>query len=287
MIESNIARSIKARLMNMADGDNKRYQQLVVRYLHERLLYRLSKSDYGERFILKGGVLLYAFEEFVPRPTSDIDFLGDRIANDKGIILDAFKSILAMSSGDDGITFQSDTLTADDITVEKKYPGIRIGIVCKLGTYKQNLTMGIGFGDVVIPKPVDMEYPTIFDSMDEPVVKAYSLEAVVTEKFQTMIDRGRFNSRMKDYFDLYRIFSAHQFDNALLSEAIKATFENRGTEFVEGHDFFSEDFGKDTMLNQQWKNYIRKMKLDLPSFPDIHNSLTNWLMPYWRMLKKE
>lgn len=287
MNESNIARSIKARLMNMADGDNKRYQQLVVRYLHERLLYRLSKSDYGERFILKGGVLLYAFEEFVPRPTSDIDFLGDRIANDKGIILDAFKSILAMSSGDDGITFQSDTLTADDITLEKKYPGIRIGIVCKLGTYKQNLTMDIGFGDVVIPKPVDMEYPTIFDSMDEPVVKAYSMEAVVAEKFQTMIDRGRFNSRMKDYFDLYRIFSAHQFDNALLSEAIKATFENRGTEFVEGHDFFSEDFGKDTMLNQQWKNYIRKMKLDLPSFPDIHNSIANWLMPYWRMLKKE
>lgn len=287
MNESNIARSIKARLMNMADGDNKRYQQLVLRYLHERLLYRLSKSDYGERFILKGGVLLYAFEEFVPRPTSDIDFLGDRIANDKGIILDAFKSILAMSSGDDGITFQSDTLTADDITVEKKYPGIRIGIVCKLGTYKQNLTMDIGFGDVVIPKPVDMEYPTIFDSMDEPVVKAYSLEAVVAEKFQTMIDRGRFNSRMKDYFDLYRIFSAHQFDNALLSEAIKATFENRGTEFVEGHDFFSEDFGKDTMLNQQWKNYIRKMKLDLPSFPDMHNSIANWLMPYWRMLKKE
>lgn len=273
--------------MNMADGDNKRYQQLVVRYLHERLLYRLSKSDYGERFILKGGVLLYAFEEFVPRPTSDIDFLGDRIANDKGIILDAFKSILAMSSGDDGITFQSDTLTADDITLEKKYPGIRIGIVCKLGTYKQNLTMDIGFGDVVIPKPVDMEYPTIFDSMDEPVVKAYSLEAVVAEKFQTMIDRGRFNSRMKDYFDLYRIFSAHQFDNALLSEAIKATFENRGTEFVEGHDFYSEDFGKDTMLNQQWKNYIRKMKLDLPSFPDIYNSIANWLMPYWRMLKKE
>ncbi len=287
MNESNITRSIKARLMNMADGDNKRYQQLVVRYLHERLLYRLSKSDYGERFILKGGVLLYAFEEFVPRPTSDIDFLGDRIANDKGKILDAFKSILAMSSGDDGITFQSDTLTADDITLEKKYPGIRIGIVCKLGTYKQNLTMDIGFGDVVIPKPVDMEYPTIFDSMDEPVVKAYSLETVVAEKFQTMIDRGRFNSRMKDYFDLYRIFSAHQFDNALLSEAIKATFENRGTKFVEGHDFFSEDFGKDTMLNQQWKNYIRKMKLDLPSFPDIHNSIANWLMPYWRMLKKE
>ncbi len=65
-----------------------------------------------------------------------------------------------------------------------------------------------------------------------------------------------------------------------------ATFENRGTGFVEGHDFFSEDFGKDTMLNQQWKNYTRKMKLDFPSFPEIHNTIINWLLPYWRMLKK-
>lgn len=123
--------------------------------------------------------------------------------------------------------------------------------------------------------------------MKEPNIFAYSLETVVAEKFQTMEDRGRFNSRMKDYFDLYRIFSVHHFDNILLSEAIKATFKNRGTEFVEGYDFFSVDFGKDTMLNQQWKNYIRRMKVDLLSFPEIHGSITNWLIPYWRMLKKE
>jgi len=132
-----------------------------------------------------------------------------------------------------------------------------------------------------------LEYPTIFDTMDEPDIMAYSLETVVAEKFQTMIDRGRFNSRMKDFFDLYRIFPVHHFDNTLLSEAIMATFENRGTEYVEVHDFFREDFGKDTMLNQQWRNYIRKMKLDLPPFPEIHNSIINWLLPYWRMLKKE
>lgn len=271
----------------MADGDNKKYQQLMVRYFHERLLFRLSKSEYRERFILKGGTLLYAFEEFIPRPTLDIDFMGRGIDNDKTNILTAFRKIASMSYPEDGITFHTDTLTADDITVEKKYPGLRIGIVANIGSYRQNLTFDIGFGDVIVPRPQELEYPTLFDAMEEPDILAYSLETVVAEKFQTMIDRGRFNSRMKDYFDIYRIFSVHQFDNALLSEAIKATFENRGTEFVEGHDFFSEDFAKDTMLNQQWKNYTRKMNLDLPSFPEIHNSVTNWLMPYWRMLKKE
>lgn len=212
--------------------------------------------------------------------------MGRLIDNDRTNILTAFKKIASISYPEDGITFHTETLTADDITVEKKYPGVRISIAANIGSYRQNLTFDIGFGDVIVPKPQELEYPTLFDAMDEPDILAYSLETVIAEKFQTMIDRGRFNSRMKDYFDIYRIFSVHHFDKTLLSEAIKATFENRGTEFAEGHDFFSEDFTKDAILNQQWKNYIRKMKLDLPSFPEIHNSISNWLMPYWRMLGK-
>ena len=287
MTESNYARSIKARLLNMADGDNKKYQQLVVRFFHERLLFRLSKSDYRERFILKGGALLYAFEKFMPRPTLDIDFMGRRIDNDKENILSAFKSIAAMSYPEDGITFHHEIMTANDITVEKKYPGVRINMTANIGTYMQNLTLDIGFGDIIVPGPTELEYPTIFDAMEEPAIMAYSLETVVAEKFQTMIDRGRFNSRMKDYFDLYRIFSVHKFDEPLLSEAIKATFQNRGTEFVEKHDFFSEDFENDAMLNQQWINYVRRMKLTLPSFQDIHKTVSNVLLPYWTSLRNK
>lgn len=287
MTESNYARSIKARLLNMADGDNKKYQQLVVRFFHERLLFRLSKSDYRERFILKGGALLYAFEKFMPRPTLDIDFMGRRIDNDKENILSAFKSIAAMSYPEDGITFHHEIMTANDITVEKKYPGVRINMTVNIGTYMQNLTLDIGFGDIIVPSPTELEYPTIFDALEEPAIMAYSLETVVAEKFQTMIDRGRFNSRMKDYFDLYRIFSVHKFDEPLLSEAIKATFQNRGTEFVEKHDFFSEDFENDAMLNQQWINYVRRMKLTLPSFQDIHKTVSNVLLPYWTSLRNK
>ncbi len=286
MTESNNARSIKARLLNMANGDNKKYQQLIVRFFHERLLFRLSKSDFRKRFILKGGALLYAFEEFTPRPTLDIDFMGRRIDNDKENILAAFKEIAAMSYPEDGITFLPETMTAKDITVEKQYSGIKISMAANIGTYRQNLTLDIGFGDVIVPSPMELEYPTLFDTMEEPDIMAYSLETVVAEKFQTMIDRGRFNSRMKDYFDLYRIFSVHKFEETLLAEAVKATFENRGTEFVEQHDFFSDDFGKDAMMNQQWNNYARKMKLDLPPFKDIHKTVADFLMPYWMLLRK-
>lgn len=286
MTNQSTSQSIRARLLNMADGNNKTFQQLVVRYFHERLLYRLSSSPYKERFILKGGTLLYAFEEFSPRPTLDIDFMGHHINNDKQNILDAFRRIVDIEHNEDGIQFLPETMTADDITVEKEYPGVRISMVGKLGTYRQKLTLDVGFGDVIVPHPIELDYPTIFDSMEEPKILAYSLETVVAEKFQTMIDRGVFNSRMKDYFDLYRIFKAHQFEEKDLKEAVNATFTNRRTRYVDNHEFFNGSYASDEMLNQQWQNYCRKMKLDLPSFKEVIGFLAPILLPLWESLRE-
>lgn len=285
MKDSRIAQSIKARLLNMSDSDNKKYQQLIVRFFHERLLYRLSKSNYRERFILKGGALLFAYQEFIPRPTLDIDFMGNSIDNDKANILDCFKQIASINFEEDGLKFMVDTMRAEDIIVEKEYPGVRISLEAILGSYRQKLTMDIGFGDVIVPHPMELEYPTLLDSMEEPMVMAYSLETVVAEKFQTMIDRGRINSRMKDYFDLYRIFSVHEFEGQSLSDAIAATFSNRGTEFVEDHDFFRDDFGKDTMLTWQWINYKQKIRIDLPDFELVHKFIRHRVMDYWKNLQ--
>jgi predicted nucleotidyltransferase component of viral defense system len=278
---TNYAHSVKARLLNLADGNNKKYQQLVVRYFHERLLYRLSKSEFRDHFILKGGALLYAFEEFAPRPTLDVDFMGDRIDNNRENILRSFRNIMAIEYAEDGVHFSPDSMTAENITVEKRYPGVRISVLGTLDTYQQKLMLDVGFGDVIVPRPMDLEYPTFFGSMEAPNVVAYSLETVVAEKFQTMIERGRYNSRMKDYFDLYRIFKAHVFDTEELQAAIVATFANRNTVYLANHDFFSEDYRNDVALNQQWRNYVRKMKLELPSFADLMGFIAPILKPYW------
>lgn len=270
--------------MHLTEEPNKRYQQLVVRYFHERLLYRLSKSEFRDHFILKGGALLYAFEEFTPRPTLDVDFMGDRIDNDREHILRSFRNIMAIEYAEDGVCFSPDSMTAENITVEKRYPGVRISMSGTLDTYQQKLTLDVGFGDVIIPKPMDLEYPTFFSSMEAPNVVAYSLETVVAEKFQTMIERGRFNSRMKDYFDLYRIFQAHTFDTEELQAAIVATFANRHTAYVANHDFFTEDYRNDKALNLQWRNYVKKMNLDLPSFADLMGFIAPILSPYWEKM---
>lgn len=283
----NIGHSIKARLLNASDHNNRRYQQLLVRYMQEGFLRRLSMSPYSRKFILKGGALLYAFDEFLPRPTLDIDFMGTGISNDKSSIIDAFKEIAEITVEDDGVVFIADSIDASDIAVEKKYPGVRITVEAHLDTVVKELTFDIGFGDVIKPRPLSMEYPVIFPEMNAPQLIAYSLETVVAEKFQTMIDRGEANSRMKDYYDLYRIILSHKFDEDDLLSAIIATFDNRKTEYIPNHQLFFDGFANNPLLVQRWNNYRRKLEdIKDVSFDTVMMVIGNFMKPYWEKLQK-
>lgn len=285
MTIKNIGHSRKVRLLALSGHDNQEYQQMLVRYFHERFLYRLSRSRYREHFILKGGSLLFACDEFVPRPTLDIDFMGMRINRDAGTIKTAFIQVMNTEVQDDGIVFLPETISSDPITIEKEYPGLRLTFDGRLDSIRKTLTMDIGFGDVIIPNPVDMNYPTIFEEEDEIDILAYSLETVVAEKFQTIIERSILNSRMKDFFDLHRILSVHEFDEDTLQSAINATFENRNTEFTPSHLIFTEEFMNDGEMAQRWNNFLKKMKLESEmTFPEIVRFITTQLKPYWDKL---
>ena len=285
MTIKNIAHSRKAKLLLLSEKDNKKYQQMLVRYFNERFLARLSKSSYRSSFILKGGSLLFAYAEFTPRPTLDIDFMGNRINNDAQIIKNAFVEIINTSVPEDGVQFHPETIKSEPITVEKKYPGTRITFDVSLDSIRKTLTMDVGFGDVITPHPVEMDYPVIFEESEEINLVAYSLETVVAEKIQTMIDRSVTNSRMKDFFDLYRILSVHQFDTEILQEAINATFANRNTVYSPDHSLFGEDFKQDRGMTTQWNNYLKKMKLPQDkSFAEIVDFITEKLRPYWEKL---
>lgn len=282
----NYGQSVKTRLLNLAKQENIRYQQLVTRYFQERLLFRLSLSEYRSHFVLKGGALLYAFDRFAARPTLDIDFMGDRISNDIENIKTVFCSICNIPYETDGVHFHADTLTADKITVEKEYPGIRVSLIVTLDSIRQSIYMDIGFGDIIIPQPAELDYPVLLADFPSTNIMAYSLETVVAEKFQTMVERTTFNSRMKDFFDLYRICSTQPLDTTLLQEAIRATFENRDTYYSENHILFSDEFVQDTELNQRWNAFLKKIKYEpIVSFTEVTNRITQWLKPYWESIK--
>lgn len=282
----NIAHSLKTRLFNLSDHDNRRYQQLLVRYIQERFLYRLSVSKYCNNFILKGGALLYAYDEFLPRPTLDVDFMGIRISNNRIDVLKAFKEIASDKTTADGVSFMPDSVDASDIALEQKYPGLRIKVVGFLDTIRKELSFDIGFGDVITPNPVTMDYPIIIEEMERPRLVAYSLETVVAEKFQTIIDKSVFNSRMKDFYDLYRILIVHKFDENILLAAIKATFENRHTNYSAENIVFSPEFANNPTLEKRWSSFCNKINSDTPSsFAETMKKITEFIKPYWEKLK--
>lgn len=194
----NVAHSVQARLLNLSKAKGVPYQQIVTRYFQERLLWRLSHSGFRDNFILKGGALLYAHKEEAARPTLDLDFMGERISRDKGNLLNVFRDVYSMEDSD-GVEFIEETLTTEDIAVEKKYPGVCLSILATLGTIRQVVSMDIGFGDVIVPEPVNLDYPTLLDDNSEISLMAYSIETVIAEKLQTMVDRYLNNSRMKDF----------------------------------------------------------------------------------------
>jgi hypothetical protein len=165
----NVIASIQGILKVVAQAEKKGYQLILTRYFQERLLFRIFLSAHGQNFCLKGGALLFAWERERSRPTLDIDLLGMQISNDQDTLLRIFREVCAVPYQEDGVTLDLETLTASEITKEGNYNGTRIKIAANLGNIRQIMQIDIGFGDIITPAPVRMDYPTLL-AMECPVV---------------------------------------------------------------------------------------------------------------------
>lgn len=279
----NYGKSNRTKLLNLSkQTKGADYNLILLRFVQERFLYRLSLSAYKENFFLKGGALLYAHERFAARPTRDMDFLGDRISRDKENIKRIMLEICSIACEEDGVTFEcgEDEIWLEDITVEQEYNGTRVHMTAHMDTIVQPFSIDVGFGDVIVPQPAHLDYPLLIEGLPAVNVEAYSLETVVAEKFQTMIDRGTINSRMKDFFDVYTILKAGKVDDALLKEAVKEVFANRGTELDAENVVFSDDFAQDATRQAMWKAYLKRIKYnDELSFSEVMDVVRERLQP--------
>jgi predicted nucleotidyltransferase component of viral defense system len=255
---------------------------ILQRYFNERLLYRVSVSKYCDNFLLKGGSLLYAHNGLNCRPTVDVDFMASRISRDQDELVRVFKEILSIVCMEDGVEFDIVGMNPTPIAVDKKYPGVRLPFKAKMDTIVHEMSIDIGFGDIVTPAPVELEYPVLLERIPEVKLMAYSLETVVAEKFHAMIDRDETNSRMKDFFDVYQIFKAEQVDEDVLAEAIRNTFHNREISYHEGVHVFLPEFATDEMRVKRWKKFLKDIKYaeELP-FEEVMAYLKEKLEKYW------
>lgn len=286
MNKKNAGKSIRARLVNLMNETGYKYMYLLARYFNERLLYRVSVSPYKDNFLLKGGSLLYALDGLEARPTVDVDFMADRISRDSNTLTGIFKQIVAIDCEEDGVLFDTGSIKTEPITVDRKYPGLRFYVTAHMDTIVHNMSIDIGFGDVVSPCPVAIDFPLLLPNIPSVNIKAYSLETVVAEKFHTMIERDETNSRMKDYFDCYQLLTQRNLDDETLFEAIKATFDNRRLVYKSNLKMFSDEFATEKERIIRWNVFMKniKWKEEIP-FSSVMQVLRERLLPmltaYW------
>lgn len=280
------ADSIKARLKKVADTEGKDFNFILMHYFIERLLYRLSVSPYAGNFVLKGGLLLYTILEQRARATRDIDLLAFQVQNLPDEMVRIFREI-AMIPSDDAVSFDTETITVERIKEDADYQGIRIKLTGFLDRSRHILQFDIGFGDVIVPKPVDMTYPSLL-GLEPPRLKAYTLESVIAEKFQASVYLAEANSRMKDFYDIYELCSAFDFEGATLLEAITQTFERRKTETPEVPTIFKDTFLLLPDKQTQWKAFQRRLGVAMDKdFPAVMTTIKGFLKPVYDALYRK
>lgn len=259
-----LAASIRARLLNLAKANNTDFNQLLVRYALERFLYRISQSKYSNQFLLKGALLFVIWYDMPHRPTRDADLLGFGDSNLKSLE-ETFRDISSMMV-DDGVVFDPDSVTVEEIRKEAGYSGARVVISANLAKARTKTQIDIGFGDVVTPNPIDATYPTLLDDMPPPKLRVYPIYTVIAEKLHAIVLLGMTNTRLKDYFDLQVLLDREEIDIHILTEAISATFVRRGmpipTELPIG---LSDEFAKDPTRQKLWDAFLKKN--DIKSMP--------------------
>ena len=251
--------SVKARLKNFAIKSGCTFQEALTYYGLERTIYRISISEYADNFVLKGGIFLYAlFGRNYERATTDVDLLAQRISNGSEEMKSVFQKIFSRDV-DDALVFDVDSITVEDITEFKEYHGLHVSFVGYLDRTKIPISIDIGFGDVIYPEAVKMDFPVILD-MESPRVNAYSLETSIAEKLEAIIHNGYFNSRYKDFYDIYVLSKKYVFSYAELRNAVIQTFENRKTPMTMDSVAFSDEFLNDPVHQTRWKSFLKKKK---------------------------
>lgn len=253
------ADSVKARLKNFAVSSGCTFQDALVYYGLERTIYRISTSPYAGHFVLKGGIFLYAiFDRKYERATTDVDLLARRISNSAEEMKTVFRDIFAQDT-DDALVFDLDSITAQDISEFKEYHGLHISAVAYLDRTRIPIGIDIGFGDVIYPDAVEMDFPVILD-MEAPRVNAYSLESSIAEKLEAIVKNGFLNSRYKDFYDIYVLSEKYPFNYKKLNNAVTETFTNRHTHITMDTPAFSNAFLSDSIHQTRWNSFLKKKK---------------------------
>jgi len=279
MKSKNMAASVHAKLRNHAREHRIPMDALLRRYVQERLLYRISVSEHAGDFCLKGGMLLAAYNDGdLYRPTEDIDFNGFDGGAGIETLTRVIGDALSLEVPDDGVTFDPESIRIMKDR-EGVVPGGKVILEAKVFSARVQVRVDVGFGNIVTPGTRMIEFPALLpDSVPRPTIAAYPLETVVAEKLHAMVQFGAFNTRVKDYFDIWQLSRGHAFDGALLAEAVERTFAHQRRMLPDEPPALSEGFAEKS--GQAWRTFLKRISFgDAPEFAEVVEANRAFLLP--------
>ncbi len=279
-MKKNIEASIRAKLYNISKKENIDFDFLLLRYIQDSFLKRVSLSKYSENFILKGGLLLFYMDFPYSRPTRDVDFLGVGIRKDEQEIKRIIKEISEIQA-EDGVIFNPNSMKIETIREDTNYEGISVKIDGNIERAKKRIRIDIGFGDLMV-KPVNkMVIKTILGRVFEGI-RIYPIESIVSEKFEIMIKFSVFNSRLKDFYDIYFLTKYYEFKLSKVKEALILTFKKRRTKIPGSVPLvLKPEFYKRKDIGLQWKAYLNKIGIRevTEDFGEIVERIKDFILP--------
>ena len=279
----NVSASVHQRLLNIARKTDRPFDEVLQYFAMERFLYRLGQTDHVDSFVLKGALLFRIWDTPDSRATRDIDLLA-YLDNSPDNLATIIRDVCAIDSVDDGLEFDPNTVKAQRIREGADYEGVRIRFRGQLGNARIHMQVDVGFGDLIHPKAAQASYPTLLD-LPAPKLRIYPPETVVAEKAEAMVHLGSLNSRMKDFYDVWRMSQQFDFLGHDLCEAVKGTFQNRNTEIIEFDDLVADLLDNEN-FDKQWTAFLRRSALtDREDFPQVLTAIGEFLSPVFSSVK--
>jgi len=248
--------SLKAKIKNIAKTKGVSAQVVLQNFFFDRFLYRLSCSEYREKFVLKGGLLIAAMTGLEARSTMDMDATIRFLPLDEGNIMTAINAICTIPT-DDGISFQITGISF--IREDDEYGGFRVSLNAIYEIINTPLSIDITSGDVITPKPVKRLFKSLLDDANQYELWSYNSETILAEKIETILRRSVGNTRLRDFYDVYLITKTQNFDHSVFHQALSATSVHRGTtEKISNIPEILESIEKSQILKNQWEKYKRE-----------------------------
>jgi predicted nucleotidyltransferase component of viral defense system len=276
----NVVASVLARLRNVADQGGHSFNDVLQSYVIERFLARFAESSEVDTVLLKGALMLRVWGLPRARPTMDIDVLR-RGAADQDTLAAIVRNCASTVDESDGVAFDADDMNVETIHEAGGYSGTRIRLPARLDNVRQVVQIDFGVGDAVYPSPVIIEYPVLLGGAPLKL-HAYPVEAAIAEKVQAMVHLDLSNSRMKDFYDVWALSRALDFDGQELSKSIQSTFERRETAIpITPPAALTAHFYGDATHTRQWDVFATR--IDEPSLtdklPTVIKAITDFVMP--------